>query len=216
MQSELQGLEITKGEFKHLSGLGMDQVYRPPTWQKFLKEGCKTLITSILILISYGILATIFEQHHPLLIFIHLLAALAVIIDDLYKIITTLRSPNLLQIFDEVDRYNTIVQAVILYDHLEQAGNSQVKIYQREEVITALKIIRGDLVRSLKTEKILRKNHQFISEHQELLETDFNRLIQPGSGYRSTEESRLLHQSRQLATEVHQKLKQLQQKHSTR
>ncbi len=216
MHSELQGLEITKGELKHLSGLRMDQVYRPATWQKFVQEGCKTLITSILIVISYGILAAVIEQHHPLLILIHLIAALIVIIDDCCKIIISLRNPNLIQLFEDVDRYNAIVQTVRLHDELEQAGNSHLKINQREDVITALKIIRGDLVRGLKTDKIIRTNHQLISEHQELLETDFHSLTHLKNRDRNTQESRLLHHSLQLATEVQQQLKQLQQKHSSR
>ncbi|MEB3280313.1 MAG: hypothetical protein VKK42_15475 [Lyngbya sp.] len=209
MRSELQGLEITKGELKHLSGLGINQVYRPATGQKFVKEGCKTLIISVLVLISYGILAAVFEHHHPLLIVIHAIAALAVIIDDLYKILISVRNPDLLTIFDEVDRYNAIVQTLILYEELEQAGNLGVKIYQREQILAALNLIRADLVRALKTERILRRNHQFIAKNQELLDTDFNTLIAPFNSDTTTEPGRLLNESLQLAIEVHQKLKQL-------
>ncbi|WP_413162619.1 hypothetical protein ACL6C3_26430 [Capilliphycus salinus ALCB114379] len=216
MRSELQGLEITKGELKHLSGLAMNQVYRPATGRKFLKEGCKTLITSILILMSYGILTAVFEYHHPLLIVIHLFAAIAVILDDLYKIAISIRNPDLLQIFNEVERYNAIVESLILHDELEEAGNLDVKIYQREQVLAALNLIRSDLVRALKTEKIRRKHHKFIAENQELLETDLNKLIIPFNRDKTTEGGRLLNESLQLASRVHQKVKQLRQKHSTR
>lgn len=214
--SELQGLEITKGELKHLSGLGMNQVYRPATWKKFAKEGFKTLIASLLILISYGVLAAAFEQHHPLLIIIHLIIAVGVLLDDLYKIFISMRNPDLLQIFDEVDRYNAIVRSLILHEDLERAGNFDVKIYRREQVLTALKFIRADLVRALKTEKIVRKNRQFIGKNRELLETDLSGIIAPFSADNTTETGRLLNESLQLAREVNQKLKQLQQKHSTR
>ncbi|EAW36559.1 hypothetical protein [Lyngbya sp. PCC 8106] len=216
MRSELQGLEITKGEFKHLSGLGMNQVYRPATWQKFAKEGFKTLIISILILISYGILAAVFEQHHPLLILTHVIIGVGVLLDDLYKIFISVRNPDLLHIFDQIDRYNAIVQSLILHEDLEKAGNLDVKIYQREQVLAALNFLRADLVRALKTEKIIRRNKQFIANNQDLIETDLSTIITAFNFDETTEPGRLLNESLQLATEVHQKLKQLQQKHSTR
>ncbi|MDY7022323.1 MAG: hypothetical protein SWJ54_13350 [Cyanobacteriota bacterium] len=216
MQSELQGLEITKGEIKYLSGLGIDQVYRPATWKKFVKEGCKTLIIFILILISYSVLSVVFQQHHPFLILIHVVVALGSLIDDLYKIFLTVRNPDLLKIFDKVSRYNSIVNIIILHDQLEEAGNSEVKIYQREQVISALNFIRADLVRALKTAKIIRKNHQLIIENLELQETDLSLLMIPLNPDETTEQGRLLSESIQLAKEVHQKLKQLQQKKSAR
>ena len=216
MRSELQNLEITTGELKHLSGLGMNQVYRPATGRKFAQEGFKTSITLILILISYGILAAVFERHHPLLMIIHAIAAAGVIFDDLYKIGVTVKNSDLVKIFDEVERYNAIVRTLILYDDLERAGNSNVKIDRQEQILTALNWIRADLIRALKTERILRKNRRFIAKHQELLETDFNTLIAPFDADETTEPGRLLRESLQLARDVHQQLQQLQDKQSTR
>ncbi|XDE63911.1 hypothetical protein AB3M80_08215 [Arthrospira platensis BEA 1257B] len=44
MTPDLEGLEISRGELKHLSGLGINRVYRPATFKKLLQEGLKTLL----------------------------------------------------------------------------------------------------------------------------------------------------------------------------
>lgn len=50
MKPDLQGLEITKGELKHLTGVGFGDVLRPPTLTKFATE----IFQTILILIYFS------------------------------------------------------------------------------------------------------------------------------------------------------------------
>ncbi len=216
MQPDLQGLEITPGELRHLSGMGMNHVYRPPTWQKFLQEGCKTLIASGLLFLSYRILLLISPRAQFILIIIHILIAVSVLIDDLYTIIRTLSYPNWLRIVEDVERYNAIVKAIVINDEIEEAGNSHVRIHQRDRVLKALHLIREDLVRALKTERILRKNHKFLKENDQLFATNLTTLTSLQISDRATEHGRLLNEALQVAVGVQEELKRLQDQHSTR
>lgn len=216
MRPDLQGLEITPGELRHLSGMGMNHIYRPPTWQKFLQEGFQTLIASGLIFISYRILILISPRDQLILMIIHILAVVSVLIEDLYTLIRTLTYPNLIRIVEDVDRYNAIVKAIVINDEIEEAGNFNVRIDQRDRVLKALHLIREDLVRALKTEKILRKNYKFLQENEQLFATNLTTLTALQISDRATEHGRLLNEALQIAVGVQEELQRLQDQHSAR
>ena len=63
----------------------------------------------------------------------------------------------------EVDKYNNTVNNIKVMDKLREVGN-QIKLADREGAIEALKLTRQDLIKALKTERILRENPSFNPE----------------------------------------------------
>jgi len=212
MRPDIQGLEITKGELKRLSGIAQDRTYRPPGLGKFMAEGLKTLAIIILVAISCLLLMLIFPRDYLLLILGHLVIIIILIIDDISKIWLSSRNKHLVNLFDDVDRYNAIIKAIEVNDRIEEAGNSKVSINNRLEVIEALKLIRDDLVRALKTERILRENQKFVATNSEMFTTNFRALTALQIGDRASEQGRLLNEALQLAVGVQEEMRKLQEK----
>ncbi|MGL5080067.1 MAG: hypothetical protein ACRC8A_01135 [Microcoleaceae cyanobacterium] len=212
MQVDLEGLEITPGELRHLSGFSPQHFYRPVTRKKLTWEVSKTLIAGGLTFLSYGILSFIFPSYSRLNLLIHLVLGIGLIVDDAYKILTTLTHQNLIHIFEDVDRYNAMVKAVDIYDEIATVGETQPQLNHRLEVLNALRILREDLVRALRTECILRKNRRFLAEHQDLFVTNLNTLAALQISDRATEHGRLLNEALKLATDIQAKVQELQEK----
>ncbi|NEP80804.1 MAG: hypothetical protein F6K17_42900 [Okeania sp. SIO3C4] len=63
----------------------------------------------------------------------------------------------------EADKFNNTANNVVILDKLKEAGNP-VQFFDREKVIDALKLTREDIVRAIKTERILRENPSFRPE----------------------------------------------------
>jgi hypothetical protein len=213
MRPDIQGLEITKGELKRLSGVAPDRTYRPPGLGKFMAEGLKTLAIMILLVISCLLLMLIFPRDYLLLIIGHLAIIMILIIDDISKIWLS-RNKHLVNLFDDVDRYNAIIKAIEINDRIEAAGNSKVSINNRLQVIEALKLIRDDLVRALKTERILRENQKFVASNSEMFTTNFRALTALQIGDRASEQGRLLNEALQLAVGVQEEMRRLQERHT--
>ncbi len=110
----------------------------------------------------------------------------------------------------EVERFNAVVKAIDINDRIEEAGNPEVSIRERRQVIEALKYTRADLVRALKTEKILRENKKFIVNNSELLANNLANLTQMQVTQRASEHSRLLNEALEIALDVQQEMKRLQ------
>ena len=210
MQSYLAGLEITRGEIKHLSGVNLGRILRPPTKTKYLSEGLKSLLIFLLLLISYWMVVQILNQYHLLLILIYGSMAAGLFLEDIYKIVITNKNQHLIKLFDDVDKYNSIIQAIAINDKIEAAGNSQVKLSNRTEVIKALKLIREDLIRALKTERIIRENKKFIDDHTDLFAINLNTLTALQINDMASEHGRLLNEALQIAIEVREEIKKLQ------
>jgi hypothetical protein len=71
-------------------------------------------------------------------------------------------------IFDEVEQYNTVIKAIDINDQLAEAGNQGATLIDREKVIATLEAVRANLISSLKTEQILRKNKALIANNERL------------------------------------------------
>ncbi|AFY54823.1 hypothetical protein Riv7116_2305 [Rivularia sp. PCC 7116] len=110
----------------------------------------------------------------------------------------------------EVDRFNAVVKAIDINDKIEAAGNTEVIIKERKRVIEALKYTRADLVRALKTERILRENKRFIVNNSELLANNLATLTQMQVSERASEHGRLLNEALEIAMDVQQEMKRLQ------
>ncbi|AFY36194.1 hypothetical protein [Calothrix sp. PCC 7507] len=118
---------------------------------------------------------------------------------------------NSLQILlNDVDRYNAVIKAIDINDQIEDAGNPEVSINERQKVIEALRLTKADLVRALKTEKILRENRNFILSNTELFVNNLATLTAMQVTEQATEHGRLLNEALQIALDVQHEMKRLQ------
>ncbi len=214
MRADIHGLEITVGELKHLTGAGPDRVYRPPTATKFAREALKTVGLIVLLLISCWLLVAIFPRAYLLWLALHFAAILGLILEDAWKIRCSRQNKDLINLFDDVDRYNGIIEAIAINDRIEDAGNAGVKIGDRAKVIEALQLIREDLVRALKTERILRENKKFVDTNSELFANNLRTLNALQISDRSSQPGRLLNEALQLAIGVQAEMKKLQDRNA--
>ena len=70
---------------------------------------------------------------------------------------------HLSKLFGEVEKHNKIVKDIHILDQLRKAG-IPVGLSDREQVLEALRLTRGHLVRAFRTERILRENPGFRPE----------------------------------------------------
>jgi hypothetical protein len=110
----------------------------------------------------------------------------------------------------DVDRYNAVIKAIDINDQIEEAGNPGVSIKERERVIEALQLTKTDLVRALKTERILRENKSFILRNTELFDNNLATLTAMQVSEQATEHGRLLNEALQIALDVQYEMKRLQ------
>ncbi|MBE9007603.1 hypothetical protein IQ259_21695 [Fortiea sp. LEGE XX443] len=110
----------------------------------------------------------------------------------------------------DVDRYNAVIKAIDINDQIEAAGNPEVSIKEREKVIEALQLTRADLVRALKTERILRENKNFIIGNAELFVNNLATLATMQVTEKATEHGKLLNEALQIALDVQYEMKKLQ------
>ncbi|WRH66251.1 MAG: hypothetical protein RSE13_21915 [Planktothrix sp. GU0601_MAG3] len=213
--TDSDGLEITPGELKHWSGINKNLLYRPGTAKKFIGEGLKTLVITGLLLISYWIWSLIFPELALIFIVIYLILIILLVLEDIIKIWLTLNRPQCVKLFNQVDRYNTIVKALSIYNELEATEHPQAKLDNQDAIIQALKLIRIELIRGLKIERILKKHKKFIEKNPELFELNFTALTVLQTEKPTTESGRLLYQAFEIASEVHQLLKQLQEQQNS-
>ncbi|MBN3894485.1 MAG: hypothetical protein HWQ41_04190 [Nostoc sp. NOS(2021)] len=126
------------------------------------------------------------------------------------KIVKTNMTKSLQILLNEVNRYNTVIRVIDINDQIEEAGNPEVVIKEREGVIEALKLTKNDLVRALKTEKILRENKSFILGNTELFVNNLATLTAMQVTEQATEHGRLLNEALQIALDVQHEMKKLQ------
>jgi hypothetical protein len=139
-----------------------------------------------------------------------ILAAIAAL-GQAYWIFRSRRMPLLLNLLEEVDRYNRLIQAIHINDELVEAGNpTRAKLPQRDQIIETLKLTRSDLIRALKTERILRQNKDFIEQQREFFGDELAALTALQLREQASEQSQLLDAALQIALQVRSQLSQLQ------
>ncbi|MEH2433439.1 MAG: hypothetical protein V7K25_04160 [Nostoc sp.] len=126
------------------------------------------------------------------------------------KIVKINMTSSLQILLNDVERYNTVIRAIDINDQIEEAGNPEVLIKERESVIEALKLTKSDLVRALKTERILRENKSFILSNTELFVNNLATLTAMQVNEQATEHGRLLNEALQIALDVQHEMKRLQ------
>jgi hypothetical protein len=175
VQPDLLGLEITKGELKRLTGVKPENFLLPSMMknrkQRFaflMKEVRETLLLVLLIGgLIYALITLTIGSNIGLGIVLLIAVAIAVLVGRwLWR---RFRYPKtLIILLNEVDKFHTVVQAVDNLDQLAVAENSENNINERETIIAALQLVREDLVRALKIERLLRDNKKSLTDQQEL------------------------------------------------
>lgn len=218
METDLIGLEISKGELRRLSGFDPDEVFRPSIMRDkqkrlgfLMNEFVVALALTPLVvgfIYAFLILPTI-GSSIPLGVALLIFVPIAVIFGRwLFRKFTCPKAVTIL--LDEVDRYHGLIQTIDINDQLATSGNPQSSINDREKVIAALQLIREDLVRALKTERILRDNKKLLADNQELFTNNLANLQALQVNQEASEYSRILNQSLQIAIEVQAEISKLQ------
>lgn len=126
------------------------------------------------------------------------------------KIVKANITHSLRILLSDVERYNNVIKAIYINDQIEAAGNQDVSIKERKRVLDALKLTRTDLLRALKTERILRENKNFIISNNELFANNLPTLSAMQVSEQASEHGRLLNEALQIALDVQLEMKRLQ------
>lgn len=118
---------------------------------------------------------------------------------------------SLQNLLNDVERYNAVIKSIDINDQIEEAGNPDVGIKQRERVIQALNLTKLDLIRALKTERILRENKNFILSNSDLFASNLAALTSIQVTEQATEHGRLLNEALQIALDVQYEMQRLQE-----
>ncbi|BAY26084.1 hypothetical protein NIES2100_58950 [Calothrix sp. NIES-2100] len=127
-----------------------------------------------------------------------------------HKLLKANMTHSLKILLNDVDRYNAIIKAIDINDQIEDAGNEGVSIRERERIMEALQLTKNDLVRALKTEKILRENKNFIINNSDFFANNLAALTAMQVTEQATEHGRILNQALQIALDVQHEMKKLQ------
>ncbi|MBD6619093.1 hypothetical protein FNW02_25535 [Komarekiella sp. 'clone 1'] len=218
MQPDLISLEISKGELRRLTGFDPEDVFRPSVLRDskkrlgfLLSEALVTLaLTPIIVGFIYAfiILPTIGSSIRLGILLLILVPIPILVGRSLWRQLTCPEGLTIL--LDEVDKYHTLIEAIDVNDQLAASGNSQSSINDRSKVTAALQLIREDLVRALKTERILRDNKKLLANNQELFVNNLASLQALQVSSQAGEYAQLLNQSLQIALDVQAEIRKLQ------
>lgn len=218
METDLLGLEISKGELRRLTGFDPDEVFRPSIMRDKKKRlgfiGNELMVALALTPLIVGfiyaflILPTI-GTSIPLGLALIIIVPILVLLGRWFWRLKT--CPKVVTVLlDEVDRYHAVIQSIHINDQLATSGNKTSHIEDREKVISGLQLIREDLVRALKTERILRDNKELLANNNELSINNLSNLQALQVSTEASEYAQLLNQSLQIAMDVQAEIRKLQ------
>ena len=113
----------------------------------------------------------------------------------------------IIRLFAEADKCNKTIYDIDVFDQLQDAGNP-IKLESRESAIAALRMTRNDIVRALKTERILREHPEF---HPDRFDIDLNAFEAIQMGDRAKEYGRIFDTTMQIAIDVQKAMYELQE-----
>lgn len=234
MKAELEDLKITDKELEKLTGFDINEVfvgsvlggvYRPSSLRhpKKLLFFCLTeILVSFLVFVftlPIGLYLTNnsakgIKELPGILQFLQITLAITLIVIiswNLYMWFKVKHLKTLIQLFDEIDRYNELLQAVDLLYRLEAVGNSELNLINRKEVVEALKLARDSLVSGLITEKILRGSRSLLARRYDLIANIENNLVTLKTlevNNQANEYGKLLNEAFQIGLRVHKEIQQ--------
>ena len=218
MQPDLQNLEISPGELRHLTGVEPTEVFRL-SLLRYPKERFNFLVQELIL--SLAVTPIIVGLLHVFVILPFIGSSLVATISTLFVVpilVLTIRwfwlkrhsFPTLCALLDEVERYHTVIKAIHINDQLQAAGTTKMSVCDRQNVIEALTLTKEDLIRALRAERILRENRSFLVGNPELLATNLQTLQSLQVNDYASEYGRLLNEALQIAAGVQEEMKKLQ------
>jgi hypothetical protein len=109
-----------------------------------------------------------------------------------------------------IEKYNHVAHAADLRMQLEMIGNGAEPSQDCQNAIEAIGLVRQDLVRALRTERIWRENQVFFDQDPMALVGDLATMGTIEMDDRSSEWARLFDESMQVALVVREEMQQLQ------
>lgn len=220
MQSDLQGLEISPGELRHLSGIDPTEVFRPSIlhnsrtrWSFLFQELIVSLaLTPMGVGLLYVFLILPLMGVSLIAILVTLIVVPVAVVVGRWFWRQRHSRRTLGGLLDEVDRYNAVIKAIDLKDQLEVVGTSPMSLSDRQNVMEALALIKEDLLKAIRVERILRENKTLLVSNPELLASNLTMLKVLHVNDQASEYGHLLNEALQIAADVSEEMKKLQDK----
>lgn len=222
MEPDLQGLEISKGELKHLSGMDIEDLTRPaslkntPALFNFLFQEILTGIALTPIVVGFlyiFIIGPTMGASVPVAIACLIIVPILIVLIRWFWLKHN-TPQTLIALLDEIDQYHAVIKAIDISDHIEAAGSLETCLSDRHTVIEALKLTRSDLVRALKTERVLRDNKDFIAKNPELLVNNLTAISALRISNQASEYNLFLNQALEIGLSIQSEMRKLQSQHS--
>ena len=222
--SNLQGLEITKGELKHLTGFDLTSIplHKPLTlrraisrraWLEILSTSLTPIyffLVSYILWVRFAIIDTLSSTNNAPVFSLTLSSLITLLIYlTIRKYFANKRIPKTtIPLLEEVSKYNQVAKIVEVQNQLEAVGNSVV-LFDKEKISEALDLTRADLVRALKTERSLRENKDIINIRPELFENNLASLKALDVSEKAGESGQLINEALQVAIGVQEEINKL-------
>jgi len=229
VRDDLQGLDISHDQLKNATNLPVNNklIIITDVIQQFgirlLKKAQKTEIATVIATVVFAVLAIsvctypLVKRSSWLSLIIFVLwtgGSIQILLYLLWKGQSKFLKQNMTNslriLLNDVERYNSVIKAIDINDQIEDVGNLGVSIQSREKVLLALELTRNDLIRALKTERILRENKSFIITNSDLFTNNLAALASMQVTEEATEHGRLLNEALQISLDVQQEMKNLQ------
>jgi hypothetical protein len=215
MRSDLQSLVITKSDFGEHTGVAINSIRKKKPGSE-LYWGFSIAFLFLFSFLYFGF----FGQYNNSSMFLVglLFPILMGIIFGLVigKLVQKKRvekygnQENLRGLLAEIMKYNDIMRGIDLQDQLENAGNQGIDSESRLKLVEALKVTQADLVRALKTERILRCNKDFISQNMEMFTSNLTAIQAIQINDKAGEWGRLFDQTMQVSITVQEEMRKIQ------
>lgn len=235
MLSNLGELQITADEIEDLVEFSPCNILAIDAYRAFILRRAKPIVSVLLTeLFAFG-LVLIFVMPVSFLVLrnsgnlpedstgvirlftiISGLCLLGALLSNVYLWKQAKQIKSLARLLDEVEKYNGVIQALILIDELESVGNStpqRDRLRTRKDVVEALKITKESLISALRVERIIRNHENFIGGRYELLanlENNLNNFMSFDMSDSASEYGRLLNESLRIGITVHKEMRKLQ------
>jgi len=234
MQRDLQELFFSDGEFEGLANLPdassflyarkwLNDIYRKPKFMKLISRFSRTKLWVGASVLSFfiHIIFTSLLPSAPVnifvsFLFIFFLADITVLEKfrekcsyDRYIIREYGDKTTVINLYQEIQKFNNIIKAIDINDQLVAAGNVSANLRNRAKTLEALALARKDFVRALKTERILRENRGFIA-NSSMFDTNLGAIESLSVGDEAGEWNVIINQVVQVALEVNNEIKKLQ------
>jgi len=206
MRSDLEGLPITPGEVRRLTGITLINDLKSNLLDDLFVSLTFVLPATIFFVLGFNLLQINFNS-----ILVLIIMAIITLIFGLILFMQKAKIKNnnhLINLINELEKHNNLIGNINVLDQLESVGNP-VSVGERERVIQALKINRANLERALKTERILRENPQFRPEQFDI---DLTTLKGLAINETATEYGRWLNEALEISLSVQKEMISLQQR----